>query len=184
MCSSDLNLKGEAAFAASNTQLTVQGASNAWIATGGGAEARVFRTTDRGRTWRVSSTGMPGGASAGLFGIAFADARNGIAVGGDYRNERGVAAFAVRTSDGGATWTRAGVNRPDGTTSGVAYVPGSNPAMFVAVGQTGIAYTKDFGATWIHADTTTTYGVGVAGAGVGFFAGARGHVSVLTQPLK
>ena len=78
----------------------------------------------------------------------------------------------------------AGVNRPDGTTSGVVFVPGSNPALFVAVGQTGVAYTKDFGATWIHADTTTTYGVGVAGAGVGFFAGARGHVSVLTQPLK
>jgi cyanophycinase len=178
------NLKGEAAFAASNTQLTVQGASNAWIATGGGAEARVFRTTDRGRTWQVASTGMPGGASSGLFGIGFADARNGIAVGGDYRNERGVAAFSVRTSDGGATWTRTGVNRPDGTTSGVVFVPGSNPALFVAVGQTGVAYTKDFGATWIHADTTTTYGVGVAGAGVGFFAGARGHVSVLTQPLK
>ncbi len=76
-------------------------------------------------------------------------------------------------SSGAFTWTRTGVNRPDGTTSGVVFVPGSNPALFVAVGQTGVAYTKDFGATWIHADTTTTYGVGVAGAGVGFFAGAR-----------
>jgi cyanophycinase len=179
-----VNQKGEAAFAASNTQLTVHGTSNAWIATGGGPEARVFRTTDRGRTWQVSSTGMPGGASSGLFGIAFADARNGIAIGGDYRNERGATAFAVRTTDGGVTWTRTGMNRPDGTTSGVAYVPGSTPAMFVAVGQTGVAYTKDFGASWIHADTITTYGVGVANAGAAFFAGARGHVSVLAQPLK
>src|SRR5262249_43429486 len=54
-------LPNEAAFAASNTQLTVQGSGNAWIATGGGAEARVFRTTDRGRSWTVSSTRMPGG---------------------------------------------------------------------------------------------------------------------------
>ena len=92
--------------------------------------------------------------------------------------------YILKTSDGGATWTRAGVNRPDGTTSGVAYVPGSNPAMFVAVGQTGIAYTKDFGATWIHADTTTTYGAGLAGPSAGFFAGARGHVSVLAQTLR
>ena len=178
------NLAGEAAFAASNTQLTVQGTSNAWIASGGGAEARVFRTTDRGRTWSVASSGMPGGASAGFFGIAFADARNGLAVGGDYRNERGVAAFAMRTSDGGVTWTPAGPQRPDGTTSGVVHVPGSNPAMFVAVGQTGVAYTKDFGATWTHADTTTAYGVGFASVSAGFVAGARGHVGVLAQPLK
>lgn len=178
------NLKGEAAFAASNTQVTVQGSGNAWIASGGGVEARVFRSTDRGRTWTVSSTGMPGGASSGLFGIAFADARNGIAVGGDYRNERGVSAFSIRTNDGGVSWAPTGVNRPDGTTSGVVYVPGSSPATFVAVGQTGVAYTRDYGATWTHADTTTTYGVGFASARAGFVAGARGHVAVLAQPIR
>ena len=43
----------EAAFAASNTQLTTQGTRNGWIATGGGTEARVYRTTDRGRSWTV-----------------------------------------------------------------------------------------------------------------------------------
>ncbi len=72
-----LTLAGEAAFAASNTQLTVQGASNAWIATGGGAEARVFRTTDRGRSWQVATTGMPGGASAGLFEASAPSGRSG-----------------------------------------------------------------------------------------------------------
>jgi cyanophycinase len=177
-------LPNEAAFAASNTQLTVQGASNAWIATGGGAEARVFRTTDRGRTWSVASTGMPGGASSGLFGIAFQDAMNGLVVGGDYRNERGVTSFAMRTSDGGATWKATGVRRPDGTTSGVVYVPGSNPALFVAVGQTGVAYSRDFGASWIHADTVTSYGVGFVSASAGFVAGSRGRVGALAQNLK
>jgi photosystem II stability/assembly factor-like uncharacterized protein len=178
------NLPNEAAFAASNTQLTVQGSSNAWIASGGGADARVFRSTDRGRNWKVVSTGMPGGASSGLFGIAFADARNGIAVGGDYRNERGVTSFAIRTSDGGVTWTSTGTRRPDGTTSGVVYVPGTQPAMFAAVGQTGVAYTRDFGASWVHADTITAYGVGFSSARAGFVTGARGHVAVLALPLK
>ena len=177
-------LKGEAAFAASNTQIAVQGASSGWIASGGGAEARVFRTTDRGRSWKVASTGMPGGASSGLFGIAFADPMNGIAIGGDYRNERGVNAFAMRTADGGVTWTPTGTRRPDGTTSGVVYVPGTTPPVFVAVGQTGVAYTRDFGASWIHADTTTAYGVGFASARAGFVAGSRGHIGVLAQPLK
>ncbi len=177
-------LPNEAAFAASNTQLTVQGTSNGWIATGGGPHARVFRTTDRGRTWSVASTGMPGGPSSGLFGIAFADARNGIAIGGDYRNERGVNAFALRTADGGATWTSAGTRRPDGTTSGVVHVPGTTPPIFVAVGQTGVAYTRDFGASWIHADTLAAYGVGFANASAGFVAGSRGRVGVLSQMLK
>lgn len=177
------NLANEAAFAASNTQLTVQGTSNAWIASGGGSQARVFRTTDRGRTWKVASTGMPGGASSGLFGIAFADAMNGLAIGGDYRNERGVTSFALRTSDGGVNWAPAGTRRPDGTTSGVVYVPGTSPALFVAVGQTGVAYTRDFGASWIHADTLTAYGVAFASARAGFVAGSRGHVGVLAGAL-
>lgn len=176
-------LPNEAAFAASNTQLAVQGSSNGWIATGGGAEARVFRTTDRGRTWSVAPTGMPGGPSTGLFGIAFADSRNGLAVGGDYRNERGVTSFAIRTRDGGTTWERAGTNRPDGTTSGLVHVPGTTPPVFVAVGQSGVAYTRDFGATWIHADTTTSYGVEFIGVGTGYVAGPRGRVGVLARPL-
>lgn len=178
------NIPGEAAFAASNTQLAVQGSSNAWIATGGGAEARVYRTTDRGRTWSVATTGMPGGASSGLFGIAFADAMNGIAVGGDYRNERGTGAYALRTRDGGVSWKAAGVQRPDGTTSGVVNVPGSSPPVFVAVGQTGVAYSRDFGASWIHADTTTAWGVAFVNPTTGFISGPRGRVGVLAQALR
>jgi cyanophycinase len=177
-------LANEGAFAASNTQLTVQGSSNGWIATGAGPAARVLRTTDRGRTWTVAETGMPASGSTGFFGIAFADAMNGLAIGGDYRNERGVAAFALRTSDGGVTWKPAGVRRPDGTTSGLVYVPGTSPPIFVAVGQTGVAYTRDFGASWIHADTLTAWGVGFANASTGFVAGPRGHVAVLSSLLK
>ena len=171
-------LPSEAAFAASNTALTVQGSSNAWIATGGGAEARVFRTTDRGRTWSASSTGLPGGASRGLFGIAFADANNGVAVGGDYAIARGVTDFAIRTRDGGVTWQRAGVVRPDGTTQGIAFVPGSSPAVFVAAGAYGTAVSRDFGETWVHGDTLTSWGVSFAGTeSAGWVAGPRGRVT-------
>ncbi|HVT37904.1 MAG TPA: hypothetical protein VHE78_02560, partial [Gemmatimonadaceae bacterium] len=177
-------LAGEAAFAASNTQLTVQGTSNAWIATGGGAEARVFRTTDRGRTWSVASTGMPGGASAGLFGIAFSDERNGLAVGGDYRVERGVTDFAIRTTDGGVTWRPAGVRRPDGTTQGLALVPLSAKPVFVATGAHGTAVTHDFGATWVQGDTLTSWGVGFATPGTGWVVGPRGRVAKFSADPK
>jgi photosystem II stability/assembly factor-like uncharacterized protein len=169
-------LAKEAAFAASNTQLAVQGSSNAWIASGGGAEARVFRTNDRGRTWRVSSAGMPGGASSGLFGIAFADAKHGLAVGGDYNIVRGPSDFALRTTDGGVTWTTAGTARPDGVTQGLALVPASTPPVFVAVGAHGSAFTRDFGAHWLYGDTLTVWGVGFSGPGAGWVAGPRGRV--------
>jgi len=177
-------LPGEAAFAASNTQLTVQGSSNAWIATGGGAEARVFRSTDRGRSWLVSSSGLPGGASAGLFGIAFADARNGLAVGGDYAIARGPTDRALRTTDGGVTWTSAGYQRPDGVTQGLALIPASSPPAFVAVGAHGTALTRDFGATWIFGDTLTSWGVGFAAPGTGWVAGPRGRIAKFGANLK
>ena len=171
-------LPGEAAFAASNTQLTVQGSSNAWIASGGGAVARVFRTTDRGHTWTVSATGMPGGTSAGLFGIAFADAQNGLAVGGDYNIARGPTDFAIRTSDGGVTWRPSGA-RPDGVTQGLALVPHTSPPVFVATGAHGIAFTRDFGASWVESDTLTSFAVGFASSRVGWVAGPRGRVARL-----
>jgi photosystem II stability/assembly factor-like uncharacterized protein len=169
-------ISNEAAFAASNTQLAVQGSSNAWIATGGGKEARVFRSTDRGRTWSVSSSGLPGGTSAGLFGIAFADALHGLAVGGDYAIARGPSDRALRTSDGGITWVGAGSNAPDGVTTGLAFVPNSSPATFVAVGAHGTAITRDFGASWTYGDTLTYWGISVAG-NTAWAAGPRGRVA-------
>ncbi len=177
-------IPGEAAFAASNTQLTVQGSSNAWIASGGGAVARVFRTTDRGRTWTVSPTGMPGGPSAGLFGIAFADAMNGLAVGGDYNIARGVTDFAIRTSDGGVSWRLAGTSRPDGVTQGLARVPNTTPPVFIATGAHGTAFTRDFGATWLGGDTLTSFAVGFVNANVGWVAGPRGRVAKFSAAPK
>ena len=176
-------IPGEAAFAASNTQLTVAGSSHGWIATGGGAEARVFRTTDRGRSWSVASTGMPGGASAGLFGIAFADERNGVAVGGDYRIERGITDFAIRTRDGGVTWSPAGYLRPDGTTQGLTVVRGSTP-LFVAAGAHGTALSRDFGATWTQGDTLTSWALDFANANTGWVAGPRGRVAKFSAAPK
>jgi photosystem II stability/assembly factor-like uncharacterized protein len=176
-------LANEAAFAASNTQLAVQGSSNAWIATGGGKEARVFRSTDRGRTWSVSSSGLPGAASSGLFGIAFSDAKHGLAVGGDYAIARGPTDRAIRTSDGGVTWTEANMARPDGVSTGLVFVPGSTPPTFVAVGAHGTAVTRDFGASWTFGDTLTYWGVGFAGP-VGFAAGPRGRVARFSTSPK
>ena len=77
-------LPGEFAFAASGQCLTSNDGRKAWFGTGGGAEARVFRSDDRGKSWKVSSTPIASGPAAGIFGLAFRSDSKGIAVGGDF----------------------------------------------------------------------------------------------------
>ena len=49
-------LPGEGGFAASGTCLIVTGDSDAWLVSGGAAVARLYHSTDRGRTWTVLDT--------------------------------------------------------------------------------------------------------------------------------
>src|SRR5262245_36734284 len=70
-------LPKETAFAASGSCLVVGGQGAVWFGTGGAAKARVFRSTDRGRTWAVSETPVRAGVdSAGIFSLAFRDEQN------------------------------------------------------------------------------------------------------------
>ena len=142
-------LKDEGAFAASGTCITVQGKSNAWFATGGASAARVFRSTDRGTSWKVAETPITtGNASSGIFSIAFSDARNGIVVGGDYRKESVADDNVAVTVDGGRTWSLVKDSKLGGFRSGVAFVPGSNGRGVVAVGPSGSDYSRDGGLHW------------------------------------
>jgi photosystem II stability/assembly factor-like uncharacterized protein len=98
-------MDGEGAFAASGTCVAVQGKSHAWFVTGGKA-ARVFRSADGGRTWKVSDSPIVHGAEGqGIFSVAFRDARHGVIAGGDYKNPQQSGAGLAFTDDGGATWT-------------------------------------------------------------------------------
>jgi photosystem II stability/assembly factor-like uncharacterized protein len=177
-------LPGEAAFAASGTSIAVQGRGNAWIATGGGSEARVFRTTDGGRSWLVSGAGIPGGQSSGFFGIAFADARRGIAVAGDYAIARSNGDVTMATSDGGSTWKRASAWPAQGITGGVVAVRGSAKPLFAAVGAFGTAFSADFGATWTRGDTLTLYAIDFASPNRGWAVGPRGRIVTFKETAK
>lgn len=137
-------LENEGAFAASGSNVALFGKTHAWIATGGAAKSRVLRTNDRGRTWRVVDTPLKGGASSGIFSIAFRDAKHGIVVGGDYKEEKQAIDNAAVTSDGGASWTL--VKGLSGYRSAVAYVPGTK--WLVAVGPSGADVSEDNGQTW------------------------------------
>ncbi|MBV2355336.1 oxidoreductase [Streptomyces sp. J2-1] len=145
-------LDGEAAFAASGQCLVTSGGRDAWIATGGGARARVLHSADRGLTWRATDTPVPAGDPArGVFALAFRDREHGLAVGGDYRPDQASPHAAAVTSDGGRSWRPAAVP-PPAYRSGAAWLPYSRTTA-LAVGPTGTDVTADGGRSWRTVDT-------------------------------
>jgi photosystem II stability/assembly factor-like uncharacterized protein len=171
-------LPGEAAFAASGTCLTVQGSSSVWIGTGGGPTARVFRSTNRGRTWTVAATPVRAGSSAaGIFSVAFTDSKHGVAVGGEYTKPKAASDNVALTDDGGVTWRLARGPMPRGYMSGVAFVPGTRGQSIVAVGLGGTARSTDGGESWTMVDSTAYNSVAFASRDAGWAVGPRGRIA-------
>ncbi len=166
----------EGAFAASGTNIAVYGHNYAWIGLGAAARARVMRTADGGRSWKVFETPVKSGQSSGIFSICFRDASHGVIVGGDYQRENEAVDNLAITSDGGQTWKL--VKGLTGFRSVVAYVRGTRT--LVAVGPAGGDYSDDDGHTW-----TPLTGPGfdtfsfARGEKVGWAAGARGAIGRL-----
>jgi photosystem II stability/assembly factor-like uncharacterized protein len=171
-------LPGEGAFAASGTCLVVQGSGHAWFATGGAKTTRVFRSTDRGRTWTAHETPVWAGTpSSGLFSLAFRNAENGVAVGGDYKRPEEAGGYVARTSDGGRTWTLAEGRQPAGYRSAVAHMPGASMPIFVAVGPTGTDISSDGGEDWKSFGETGFDAVGFAAPDAGWAVGEGGRIA-------
>ena len=174
-------MPSEGAFAASGTCLTVAGTRDAWIATGGGANSRVFHSADRGKTWRAASTPIPAGAPArGVFSVAFLNPKEGFAAGGDYKETRMAGINGAVTADGGATWTPVAV-QPAGYMSVVVPVPGA-PRALVAGGLAGSGYSLDAGKSWIELDRTPLNTVGFANPSTGWAVGPKGLVMKFIGP--
>ncbi len=176
---------GEAAFAASGTCVATQGGNNAWIATGGSEHARVFSTTDRGKTWTTARVPMAQGTGgAGVFSVAFRDALHGVIGGGDFESTVRERNFAV-SSDGGKTWehrTNAPIN---GAIFGLSYAAGHDQApnlkRVVATGPDGAAWTDDEGGTWTRLKGAHDFwAVGFANTEVGWLVGVDGAISKIT----
>ncbi|MCA1655631.1 MAG: oxidoreductase [Pseudonocardiaceae bacterium] len=170
-------LADEYQFSASGQCVTVSGRRDAWLATGGGAVARVLHSADRGRTWTASVTPLASSPSAGVFAVAFRNSRTGVAIGGDFANPTGGADALALTGDGGRTW-REPATAPRGYRSGVAYHP-FLPTVLFAVGPTGSDVSIDGGRRWrqFYEGSFDTVDCGFDGAC--WASGAQGAVGTL-----
>lgn len=168
-------LAGEAAFAASNSSLILSGRSQAWIVSGGAAEAgRIFRSRDRGETWSATGTPVAGGATGGVFGGLALGAGHGVVVGGDHKDELRNSPNIAMTADGGASWSLAAQT---GTVRLLEAVGRLDAKTLLAVGPRGTSISRDQGWTWTQTDEEPFHAISCV-TGVCVAAGPKGRVGV------
>jgi photosystem II stability/assembly factor-like uncharacterized protein len=167
-------LPGEGAFAASNTCLLLSG-EEIFFGTGGPA-ARVFHSSDRGRTWTVSETPLAhGNASSGIFSIARGDQNEVVVVGGDYQDPKRASAVAAYSLDESKTWQLSG-QQPGGYRSAVACL---EHALCVAAGPGGedVSTSQVFAAGWKSTDSLDLNAVAILDLKNGWAVGPKGTIA-------
>ncbi len=138
---------GEAAFAASNTNICVKG--NTIFLVSGGIKSRVFVSDDFCKTWQVYETPIIQGQSmTGIFSADFLNEKTGIIVGGNYELQSDNNSNKAITFDGGQTWKLVGINQGFGYASCVQFVPNTNGKNILSVGTTGIYNSTNQGENW------------------------------------
>lgn len=172
-------LPNEGGFAASGTCLVTQGRNNVWLGTGGASVARVFHSADRGRSWSVAETPLLAGvAPAGIFSLAFRDAQNGVAVGGNYEKPALAEKNYAVTSDGGRTWKLVEANKPGGFRSGAAFVRGKAGWRLFVVGTAGADVAAGAGAfTRLDGENYNAVSFAKGNAKAGWAVGPRGRIA-------
>ena len=168
-------LPNEGAFAASNSCLAVTGRREVWFATGGPSGARVFHSTDRGRSWEAAAAPLRhDSAAAGIFSLAFADRLHGVAVGGDYSKPYEAGGNIAITGDGGQAWS-VPAGAPRGYRSAVAFL--AKRKFWLAVGTSGSDISRD-GRSWTKFDDGSFNALGVAPDGAAWAVGSHGRIGL------
>ncbi len=168
---------GEAAFAASDTNIAIVG-DYTWVATGG-MVSRVLYSPDKGKSWEVFETPIiQGKETTGIYSIDFYDELNGFAIGGDYTKPEENKANKIRTTDGGKSWELVAQNQEPGYRSCVQYIPNGKGNELVAVGFKGIDYSNDSGTTWKHLSDEGFYTIRFLNDSIAYAAG-KGRISKL-----
>ncbi|AUC79876.1 oxidoreductase [Nonlabens sp. MB-3u-79] len=140
-------IKGEAAFAASNSNISIY-KDNVWVVTGGAA-ARVLHSKDRGSTWDSYPTPIiAGGEMTGIYAIDFTDNKHGVLIGGDWNNKEDNLANKAISFDGGKNWKLMDAENGPGYCSDIVFIPETNGKEILAVGSQGIWWSGSQGEDW------------------------------------
>ena len=167
--------EGEAAFAASDTNISIVG-EHTWVATGG-MVSRILYSPDKGNTWEVFDTPViQGKPTTGMYSLDFYNENIGFAIGGDYTEANDSLANKIRTTDGGKTWQVVAEGKGPGYRSCVQFIPNRNGKELLAVGFKGIDFSNDSGLSWKHLSDKSFYTVRFLNDSVAY-AGGRGKIS-------
>jgi len=149
--------EGEAAFAASNTNICIKG-NNTWVVTGG-KKARVFYSSDKGASWVAYDTPIVQGlAMTGIFTADFYNNAIGVIAGGNYEIPNQNFSNKAITANGGKTWKLIADFTGFGYASCIQFIPKSKGKGLVCVGASGMHYSNDSGNTWVQLmDTKDLY---------------------------
>lgn len=140
-------VEGEAAFAASNSNLVIT-KSKVFLVSGG-KKSRVFVSDNFGKNWQVFETPIvKGEAMTGIFSADFYNDKIGFITGGNYEKPDDNSNNKAITFDGGKTWKLVANGVGFGYGSCVKFVPNSNGKALVSVGANGIQYSNDYGNSW------------------------------------
>jgi len=170
--------EGEAAFAASDTNIALVG-NHTWVATGG-MVSRILYSPDKGKSWEAYDTPIvQGKETTGVYSVDFYDKYNGFAIGGDYTTPNDTLNNKIRTADGGKTWQVVANGKGPGYRSCVQYIPNSNGKELVAIGFKGIDYSNNSGESWKHLSDESFYTIRFLNDSVAYAAGS-GRISKLT----
>ncbi len=169
---------GEGSFAASGTCLVARNDRFAWFGTGAAVDgqARVWRTTDRGETWRSADTPIASNASAGITSVAFRDTLHGVVLGGNIAKPDTTLMNVAVSSDGGVNWEEGTPPPFPGAVYGAAYSLDNGRSALVAVGPKGAAISWDDARSWTLIDTLNYWSVGMGKGGRGWMVGPGGRV--------
>jgi len=163
-------VEGEAAFAASNTNIKILG-NTVWIVSGG-VKSRIFKSIDLGVTWNVYETPIIQGTNTqGIYSVDFADENNGIVIGGDYSQPNENFKNKAITSDGGKSWTLVADGESPSYKSCVQYVPNTNGKEVFAVGKTGVSYSNNGGISWNEVSKEAYYTIQFVNSNIAWLSG-------------
>ena len=183
---------GEAGFAASGTNMESGGDRSLYIGLGGGKNgqiknsSRLLISRDYCKTWSVAMLPIKRSETSGIFSVHFINEKDGVAVGGNYKDHDSTESNYAYTSDGGKTWVTPSPRvPPSGFRSCVAEFISGKEIGLVAVGPNGTDLSTDLGSKWRRISDKGFHVVRFSPDGkTGWAAGADGRIAKWIMPKR